>query len=309
MLVSTMRTVCVSLFDRWCDRVTYLFDPLHHLWESEGFHRLAAAVLVVVFLAALAGIELGRQGLLPAFLAAHTPTSHFHAVHLAFTLVLILEVVSFLFTLPCSFSKALGTQFEILALILLRNAFKELSLLGEPIAIGSDLTPVLHLAVSGFGALVLFALLGVYRRIQPKRKKEALSACALYRFVAIKKGIALMLLLVFVGFGLTNLAKTLAGLPHVEFFPFFYTLLVFTDILIVLVAQCFWPSFEAVFRNSGYALATVFIRLALAAPPLFDVGLAILAILFAISLTLVWDRIYAGFPAQRPEPPLPRTTP
>ncbi len=293
----------IWILDRCCEFFTFLFDPLHHFWESEGFHRLAASLLVFVFLAALGGIELARQGWLPPWVAPHTPTSHFAAVHLAFTLVLILEVVSFLFALPCSFSKALGTQFEILALILMRNAFKELALLGEPITISEDFTPVLHLAVSGFGALALFALLGIYRRIQPKRKKEALSATALYRFVAIKKGIALVLLVVFISFGITNLFKTLSGVPHVDFFPFFYTLLVFTDILIVLVAQCFWPSFEAVFRNSGYALATVFIRLALAAPPLVDVVLAILAILFAISLALVWDRIYTGFPTQRPEPP------
>jgi hypothetical protein len=165
----------------------------------------------------------------------------------------------------------------------------------------ANLTPVLHLAVSGFGALVLFALLGVFRRIQPKHKKDTLSATALYRFVAIKKAIALVLLTVFVGFGLTNVAITLAGLPHVEFFPFFYTLLVFTDILVVLVAQYFWPSFHAVFRNSGYALATVFIRLALAAPPIYDVALAILAILFAIALNLAWNRMFTGFPARRPE--------
>ncbi|BDV00577.1 hypothetical protein TDMWS_06620 [Thermodesulfomicrobium sp. WS] len=294
--------------DRICEIITFLFDPLHHFWESEGFHRRAAALLVVVFLAALAGIELGRQGLLPPVLAQHTPANHFHAVNLAFTLVLILEVVSFLFTLPCSFSKSLGTQFEILALILLRNAFKELSLLGEPITVEADLTPVLHLAAYGFGALILFALLGIFRRIQPKHKKDTLSATALYRFVAIKKAIALVLLTVFVGFGLTNAAITLAGLPHVEFFPFFYTLLVFTDILIVLVAQYFWPSFQAVFRNSGYALATVFIRLALAAPPVYDVALAILAIVFAIALNLVWDRVFTGFPAQRPETTSPERT-
>ena len=40
------------------------------------------------------------------------------------------------------------------------------------------------------------------------------------------------------------------------------------DILVVLIFQCFRPSFQAVFRNSGYALCTLFIRLALATPPM-----------------------------------------
>ena len=81
-------------------------------------HRRFALALVLVFLGAMAVIEMNRQGVLPEVLAAHTPTNHFHAVDLAFTLVLILEVVSLIFTLPCSFSKSVGKQFEILSLIL-----------------------------------------------------------------------------------------------------------------------------------------------------------------------------------------------
>lgn len=77
-----------------------------------------------------------------------------------------------------------------------------------------------------------------------------------------------------------------AGLPHIDFFPVFYTLLIFTDILVVLISQCFRPSFNAVFRNSGYALSTLFIRLALAAPPMYDVALGIVAAVFSIALTL-----------------------
>lgn len=60
----------------------------------------------------------------------------------------------------------------------------------------------------------------------------------------------------------------------------------------VLISQCFRPSFHAVFRNSGYALSTLFIRLALAAPPMLDVALGIVAALFAIALTLSWTRVF-----------------
>jgi hypothetical protein len=275
------------------ERFTYVFDPLHHFWERERMHRRFALGLIVVFLAAVIGIELNRQGLLPAGLAAHTPTNHFHAVNLAFTLVLILEVVSLIFTLPCSFSKSVGKQFEILSLILLRDAFKELSYFSEPITVvGSELTPVFHILGYGFGALAVFALLGVYYRIQPDKKQGMGLPHDLFRFVAAKKGIALLLLFTFAALGLCNLYFMLAGLPRIDFFPVFYTLLIFTDILVVLISQCFRPSFHAVFRNSGYALCTLFIRLALAAPPMYDVALGIVAALFAIALTLAWTKVF-----------------
>ncbi len=282
--------------DSLFERITYLFDPLHHFWEHERMHRRFALGLIVVFLGALAGIELNRQGLMPATLAAFTPTNHFHAVNLAFTLVLILEVISLIFTLPCSFSKSVGKQFEILSLILLRDAFKELSYFPEPITIGGSLTPVYHILGYGFGALAVFTLLGVYYRIQPAKKQDMGLPHDLFRFVAAKKGIALLILGVFVVLGLGNLYNMVAGLPHIEFFPVFYTLLIFTDILVVLVSQCFRPSFHAVFRNSGYALSTLFIRLALAAPPMYDVALGAAAIVFAIALTLAWTRVFTTKP-------------
>ncbi len=276
------------------ERFTYIFDPLHHFWEHERMHRRFALGLIVVFLAALIGIELNRQGLLPDTLAAHTPTNHFHAVNLAFTLVLILEVVSLIFTLPCSFSKSVGKQFEILSLILLRDAFKELSSFAEPITLGSKLTPVYHILGYGFGALAIFALLGVYYRIQPAKKQDMGLPHDLFRFVAAKKGIALLILFTFIVLGASNLYNMLTGLPHIDFFPVFYTLLIFTDILVVLISQCFRPSFHSVFRNSGYALSTLFIRLALAAPPMYDVALGIVAALFSIALTLAWTRVFTS---------------
>jgi hypothetical protein len=282
--------------DSLFERITYIFDPLHHFWEHERMHRRFALGLVAVFLGALAGIELNRQGLMPSALAAVTPTNHFHAVNLAFTLVLILEVISLIFTLPCSFSKSVGKQFEILSLILLRDAFKELSYFPEPITVGGALTPVYHILGYGFGALAVLALLGVYYRIQPAKKQDMGLPHDLFRFVAAKKGIALLILGVFVVLGLNNLYNMVAGLPHIEFFPVFYTLLIFTDILVVLVSQCFRPSFHAVFRNSGYALSTLFIRLALAAPPMYDVALGAAAIVFAIALTLAWTRVFTTKP-------------
>jgi hypothetical protein len=60
--------------DSLFERITYLFDPLHHFWEHERMHRRFALGLVAVFLVALAGIELNRQGLMPSSLAAFTPT-------------------------------------------------------------------------------------------------------------------------------------------------------------------------------------------------------------------------------------------
>ena len=274
------------------EKITYIFDPLHHLWEHEKMHRKISITLVFIFLLGIIAIQLNRSGYLPAVLAAYTPKNHFFAVEVAFTMVLIQEVVSLIFTIPCSFSRSVGKQFEILALILMRNAFKELSYFPEPITFIDNKMAVLHILSDGFGALVTFALLGYYYAIQTRAGEEKMQAIDLFRFVAAKKAIALVLLAIFILMGVQNAISLLHGGESGEFFHGFYTILILTDILVVLLAQCFQPSFYAVFRNSGFALSTLIIRIALAAPPFYNVVLGIAAAAFAILLTLVSKMLF-----------------
>jgi hypothetical protein len=269
------------------DKITYIFDPLQHLWEHEKMHRKISFGLVLFFLFSIISIELNRRNLLPGSLALIVPKNHFFAVQAAFTVVLILEVISLVFTIPCSFSRSVGKQFEILALILMRNAFKELSYFPEPITFLGNEQAILNILSDGFGALLIFALLGYYYKVQARTADEKMQPTDLYSFVAAKKGIALILLSIFIFMGIDNSIATLKGTSPTDYLHGFYTLLILTDILVVLISQCYQPSFYAVFRNSGYALSTLIIRMALAAPPFFNVLLGIAAALFAIFLTLV----------------------
>lgn len=255
-------------------------------------HRKIAATLTIFFIISVFGIELNRLGLVPEPLASLIPVNHFFAVQAAFTVVLILEVISLVFTLPCSFSRSVGKQFEIFSLILLRNAFKELSYFPEPITYMGNEDAILRIISDGFGALLIFALLGVYYLIQRKASDDSMKPTDLYAFVAAKKGVALVLLAFFTTMGIRSMYLTIMGIEHGDFLYEFYTILILADILVVLLAQCFQPSFYAIFRNSGYALATLIIRIALAAPPFYNVLLGAAAAAFAIMLTLGCDHLF-----------------
>ncbi|NLZ18248.1 MAG: hypothetical protein GX087_11050 [Desulfobulbaceae bacterium] len=276
---------------RFFDRVTYMFDPLHDLYERDKVHRKIALVTVLLFIVAIFCIELNRQDLLPPAWAAALPDNHFHAISMAFTIVLILEVISLIFALPCSFSRSLGKQFEILALIFMRNAFKELSLFPEPLAYSGNEEQVLHILASGFGALIIFILLGLYYRVQKKAERDGRQR-DLYGFVASKKAISLFLLLTFASMGIWSVLQAWRGVEHADFFHEFYTILILTDILIVLVSQCFCPSSIMIFRNSGYAFSTLTIRIALVAPVYYNVLLGSAAVCFALLLSLASQRLF-----------------
>jgi len=269
------------------DGATYLFDPLHAFWEKPRTKRGFAIIQVAAFLLGLCGIELNRRGLMPAPLADITPVSHFYAIKLAFTLVLIQEVIDLVFTLPCSVSKAVGKQFEILALILLRNSFKELVHFKEPIEIASGIGPILPIIADAAGALCIFVGLGLYYRLVSR--KHGKKAEALYRFVAAKKLVALVLLAVFFGVAVMVIADSAFHGETDPFFEIFYTILIFSDILLVLISHLHLPSFHSIFRNSGFAVSTLLIRMALAAPAYYDAAIGVCAMAFAICLALAYN--------------------
>jgi hypothetical protein len=272
--------------------VTRVFDPLNTWWEKQRTQQVVSGTLVFSFLAAILAIELSRQGLFPAFLQERIPISHYQAINIAFTFVLALEVVSLIFTLPCSVSRALGKQIEILALILIRSSFKELVALPEPIAFTDQVDVLWRILADGGGAVAIFALLGLYTQLLKQSEETLKPGPSLERFVAAKKTVALAMLAIFSGMGLYNGWLLISGQELFHFFQHFYTILIFNDILLVLIAQCFLPEFRGIFRNSGYAMATLLIRLSLAAPAFYNVLIGVASALFAVALTWVYNHFY-----------------
>ena len=244
--------------------LTDIFDWLHHNWERTHVQRKVALVIFWIYVAALCCVELKRQGMLPPALAQLTPHSHFSAIQLAFTLILGLEVMSLIFIISTSFSRSVGKQFEILALILLRNAFKELAHLPEPVSIAGNLDPVIHIAVTALGALGIFVALGIYGKLASSYAYIQSPEMRM-RFVISKKLLSLTLFVIFLGIGIRDAWIHIHTGEDMRFFETIYTVLIFADIALVLISQRYMPSFHAVFRNSGFVIGTLMMRLALSA--------------------------------------------
>ena len=281
-----------------------LYDRLYHFWEGTATQRRLALCLLWIYLLTLAAVELRRQGLFPAWLP-EPPTSHFWSIELAFTLILGMELLSFIFVLPASLSRSMGKQFEILTLILLRNAFKELPQFGEPVEIGmGNLFQIGEIAASAGAALLVFLCLGMYRQLQQSRhfiqddnRRQG--------YVLSKKLVALILFGIFAGIGVEHIWAFVQGRPAPGgsgFFETIYTVLIFADIAMVLIAQRYMPCYFAVFRNSGFVIGTLLMRLALSAPPYLCAGLAVFAALYVLALTWGIGRFSASFAEDAPRP-------
>lgn len=261
------------------------FDRVEALWQGARSRRVVAAFLAGTYLLALLAVEASLRGWVPVPYRVRTTHGHFLAVELALYLLLGYEVIGLVLGIARSISNAAGKQFEIYSLILLRHSFEEFAHIGEPIVWDAARLPVLRMLSNGFGALAMFVLVGFYYRAQrhPPLTDDARDRAS---FVAAKKAIALALLAVFAW-----LAVRTATTPGPGFFESFYTVLVLADVLLVFLSLRYSAAYHVVFRNSGLAVATVILRLGLAAPAFYNAALGIAAALFALALTHAYGRL------------------
>ncbi len=265
-----------------------IFDWLEAGWEAPRTRRAIGAWLVTLFVVALIVIEMRRRDWLPAALHHVVPTNHLTAVSAIFSLLLVIEVAGLVFALARSVASSLGKQFELLALILIREAFIQFGHAGEPIVWRGVAASVPHALADMAGALIVFALLVPYYRIQRHRAITAHGG-EQESFVCAKKVVSMFLLGTFVVLGASWLVRWLTGDAPEMFFPTFYTVLVLSDVLIVLISLRYTTTFDVVFRNAAFAAATILIRLALGAPPYVSVAVSTGAVLFALVTSMVYN--------------------
>lgn len=287
--------------NRFWAAVSDLFDRLEERWEGARGQRLIADLLVLSFLGGIVVIEANRQGILPGSLAALLPTNHFYAVDFTLKLLLIAELMGLVFGLAHSVANSVGKQFEILSLILLRETFKNFTAFDEPITWAQVEPVLLPMLTDAAGALLIFVAIGFYYRVQRHRPITG-DAQTRASFIAAKKLVALGLLAAFLLIGFHALDQYFRLGRETSFFDACYTVLIFADVLLVLVSLRYASTYAVVFRNSGFAIATVLIRLALIAPPPVNALLGIGAAIFALGLTVAYNTLATSMQAPAPAP-------
>lgn len=265
-----------------------IFDTLEERWEHLPGQKMLGSTLVLSFVASIILIEINRRGLLPSIVSVRVPTNHLVAIEWAFLLLLIYEVVSLTLSLAKSTSTSLRKQFEVLSLFLLRDTFKEFSHFTEPLEWAKIEPSILPIFATSLGALTIFVVLIFYHKLQKQRAITKDESDRKY-FIATKKLIALILLASFI-FIIGNNTVNFLLHGHAETtFETFYTVLIFSDILIVLLSMRYSASYHIAFRNSGFAVATVMIRLSLIAPLIISSLLGVGAALFALGVLSAYN--------------------
>ncbi len=278
-------------------KTAVLFDRLREFWRKPQVSRRLSLILLLVFLAVLLLTGLKKTGLLPGALNSLVSENPYYAVQVAFALVLGLEVVELVFAVAESVSLAVSKQLEIMSLLMLREAFTDIGLLHGPLDLQADSAILLQIAIVAVSGLLLFIFRAVFVKLHSPQGYSNLQ-----RYISVKKCISLYLLLVVVAGGAYDIYGITVLGNRTVFFQLFYTSLIFSDILLVLVNQYYMPSFHATFRNSGYAVGTLLMRIALGAPHYAGAVICVFAGLYVLALAWATARFLPVCPA-RPAAP------
>ena len=228
------------------------------------------------------------------------------AIYTPFSFILLYEVYLLIYYLPKSFTTYISKQYEIITLIVIRRLFKDLSnlkLTSDWFSNKQDLQFTYDLATS----ILLFFLIYLFYvqskiRFAPAKQDEN-HVGAISSFIKIKNQIATFLVPVFLILAIYSLSNWLLNifLPKEDlinsfkninniFFEQFFTILIVTDVLLLLFSFFITDEFHKVIRNSGFIISTILIRISFSISGGLNDLLIISAIIFGLLILVIHNK-------------------
>jgi hypothetical protein len=228
------------------------------------------------------------------------------AIYTPFSFILVYEVYLLIYYLPKSTSTYISKQYEIIALILIRRLFKDLSdlsLSSNWFNIKTDMQFTYDLVASVllFYLIYLFHIqrTKIYRPIE-NIKDHSLS---ITKFINAKKWIATALVPILLIIAIYSFLDWSIGVfqsteaNHISFkninnifFEQFFNILIIADVILLLFSFFHTDEFHKVMRNSGFIISTILIRISFSVSGIINTVLIVSAILFGLSILFIHNK-------------------
>ena len=286
------------MLKRFLSYINSIYEKIKLFWESKKNLYFISVFLVLTFIfsTVLSVLVINDYVHLGSF--NENFRNPFFSIEIVFTLLLIIELFGLIFVLARSVANSVGKQFELLSLIFLRDGFKEFSHFGTNLEWSLIKDSFTNMMIYGFGAVIVFAVIGLNKSLQ-KHIKLTTTEEEQVQFIRLKKMLALMLLAAFIIVGFLDLKVLIETGSYLHSFHTFYTVLIFSDILIVLIALRFTFNYYKIFRYSAFVLATILIRVSLSVEPVYDVIIGVTASLFILALTITYNYFLRDVPENK----------
>jgi len=220
------------------------------------------------------------------------------ALYTPFSFILVYEAFLLIYYIPRSFTTAVGKQYEIISLIVIRKIFGDIPLI-DLNANWIENSNNLQLIYDLVGILIIFFLIYLFRRTKDNLAVKSVSE-KLDRFIASKKLVSIvllpiLLLIIFISFfswynGVFINESFDANINYL-FFNEFFTLLILVDVFILLLSFQYTERYSQLIRNTGFIISTILLRLSFSATGLASITLIISGIVFGLLILMIYNLI------------------
>lgn len=228
------------------------------------------------------------------------------AIYTPFSFILIYEVYLLVFYLPKSTSTYIGKQYEIIALIIIRRVFKDLSNLEFTLDWFKDKHD-LQFSYDLAATIILFLLIFVFYRLNQKKEELQTEKIqlppAIAKFIKMKNIIAMCLIPVFLilavvsfdrwvyenFFSISQMVDSIKDVNHI-FFDDFFKILILIDVLLLLFSFLHTDKFSKVIRNSGFIISTILLKLSFGVEGLLNTILIVVAVSFGVIILAIHNQ-------------------
>jgi hypothetical protein len=280
-----------------------IFDLFLSEKRKEQLEHIVIYIAIASFIIHLALIGLAALELLPDYITSKLSKSPISAIYTPFSFILVYEVYLLVFYISKSTSTYITKQYEIITLIVIRRLFKDLSNLDlnkEWFTDKYDLQFTYDIVTAFFLFLLIYFFNILNRKQQEIRKKATMDKKTTGLFITGKKLIASILVPVVFGIAIFSLGQwtyetlysfkqTDYGIQDVNniFFDEFFTILILTDVLLLLFTFITTDQFNRTIRNSGFIISTILIRLSFGVDGIVNNVLILVAVIFGVLLLWV----------------------
>lgn len=265
---------------------------------KERSEKVIIIIAIIGFFIHLSLIILNKIGLFESTYSSSLLDNPIASIYTPFSFILVYEVYLLVYFLPKSITIYIGKQYEIILLVLIRRLFKDLSQLdleSSWFSSKDDLQFTYDIGAS----LIIFSLIFIFYYLNGKRasvqKGEIPQREQTQKFIETKKRFAVLLIPVLfvlavysfgdyfyqVFFTASHSIDSIKDTNNI-FFDEFFTILILSDVLLLLVSYTHTSSFRSVIRNSGFVISTILIKISFSTDGILNDILVVSAITFGV---------------------------
>jgi hypothetical protein len=233
-----------------------------------------------------------------SFIETNLFSNPISALYTPFSFILIYESFLLIYYIPRSFTTAVGKQYEIISLIVIRKIFKDIPLVDLNANWINNVNNQ-QLVFDLVGVLMIFFLIYLFKKTKENLPIKSVSE-KLDRFIASKKLVSIILLPVLLTVSIISFANWTNGVfindlfdqnINYLFFNEFFTILILADVFILLLSFQYTERYSQLIRNTGFIISTILLRLSFAATGLTSILLIISGIVFGLIILLIYNAI------------------